>query len=59
MANQNSFREIGDKCNVSQSTAYDIIVQLLGHMSVVTSDHIKWPDQLDKETRAGVFRCLI
>ena len=29
MANQNSFRELGDKVNVAQSTAHDVIIQVL------------------------------
>ena len=58
MANQNSFREIGDRFNVSKSTAHDIIFRMLDHVSGLGQDYVKWPDQQEKETSAGVFRRL-
>ena len=58
MANQNSFREIGNNFGVARSTAHDTIEQILEHIATLAADYIKWPNQQDKETSAGVFRRL-
>ena len=55
MANQNSFREMADKFNVSQSTAHDIITQTLRLISTVSSEYITWPGDQEKQTSIGVF----
>ena len=56
MANHNSFREIGDKFNVAQSTAHETIVRIIQHISRLASQYIQWPNQHNKETNARVFK---
>ena len=56
MANQNCFREISDKFNVSISTAHDSIMKTLEQISDIAEDYIKWPTNQEKQTSAGVFK---
>ena len=53
--NQNCFREIVDKFNVSVNTAHDwdICCDMGCDMA---QDYIIWPSQREKETSAGVFK---
>ena len=56
MANQNCFREISDKFNVSISTAHDSIMKTLEQISDIAEDYIEWPTNHEKQTGAGVFK---
>ena len=58
MANQNSFRELADKFNISQSRAHDILVELLNRVCGAASEYIKWPNDCERATIAGVFMRL-
>ena len=58
MGNQNSFREVSDKFDVSQSRAHDIILEILDKVCGLAKDYIKWPGACDKQTSSGVFRRL-
>ena len=55
MADQNSFRELDDKFNVAQSTAHDVIIQVLTAICHMAPAYIKWPSRCDKHICAGVF----
>ena len=48
MANQNSFREMGDKFNSAQSTAHDVVIQVLGAICQMAPSYIKWPTACEK-----------
>ena len=41
MANQNSFREMGDKFNIAQSTTHDVVIQVLGAICQMAPSYIK------------------
>ena len=55
MANQNSFREMGDKFNVAQSTAHDAVIEVLTATCHMVPVYIKGPSLCDKHICAGVF----
>ena len=55
MANQNSFKELGDKFNVAQSTAHDVVIQVLTATCHMVPVYIKGPSLCDKHICAGVF----
>ncbi|XP_031156990.1 protein ALP1-like [Sander lucioperca] len=55
MANQNSFREISDKFDVSQSAAHGIIRQMLTIMSGIGNTFISWPNACEKAASAAAF----
>ncbi|MEQ2191720.1 hypothetical protein XENOCAPTIV_001665 [Xenoophorus captivus] len=44
MANQNSFREISDKCDVPHSSAHRIILVVLNTICTMEPTFISWPD---------------
>ena len=56
ISNQNSFREISDKFNISQSWAHEIIVKCLDYTCGLASKHILWPSECEKRTIAGNFK---
>lgn len=58
MANQNSFREMSDKFDVSQSTAHRIILQALNIMCTIGSSFISWPKTCEKAASAAAFHRL-
>lgn len=58
MANQNSFREMSDKFDVSQSTAHRIILQALNIMCTIGSSFISWPNTCEKAASAAAFHRL-
>ena len=53
MANQNSFRELGDQFNVAQSR--DVVIQVLTAICNMAPADIKLPSLCDKHICAGVF----
>ena len=55
MANQNSFRELGDKFNIAQSAAHTIVIQGLSAICQIAPAFIKWPSECDKRNSARVF----
>lgn len=58
MANQNSFREMSDKFDVSQSTTHRIILQVLNIMCTIGSSFISWPNTCEKAASAAAFQHL-
>ncbi|XP_037772937.1 uncharacterized protein LOC119568476 [Penaeus monodon] len=56
MANQNSFREIGDKFNVSRSTAHEIIVSALDSVCQLAASFITWPDENENLRSSRAFQ---
>ena len=59
MGNQNSFREISDKFNVSQGTAHETIISVLDMICQLSAQYIKWPNRCERQVSAAVFsrRC--
>ncbi|XP_053177218.1 putative nuclease HARBI1 [Scomber japonicus] len=55
IGNQNSFRELSDKFNVSQSTAHHVILEILCILCSQTSSFISWPKEFEKATSAAAF----
>ena len=55
MANHNSFRDLDDKFNVAQSTAHDVVIQVLATICHMAPAYIKWPSICHKQICAGVF----
>ena len=52
MANQNSFREIGDKFGITTSSAYRVVVRMISYFCKILPDVItRWTDE-EKETNA-------
>ena len=58
MANNNSFRELSDNFNVSQSTAHAIVMKALELVCRISPQYIRWPNQCEKQARAVIFRRL-
>ncbi|KAJ8275867.1 hypothetical protein COCON_G00076190 [Conger conger] len=58
MANQNSFREISDRFDVSQSSAHRIILEVLHIMSTMGQTFISWPNTCEKAASAAAFHRL-
>lgn len=58
MANQNSFREMSEKFDVSQSTAHRAVLQVLDIICTMGTLFISWPNASEKESSAVGFRCL-
>lgn len=56
MANQNSFREIADKFNVTKSKAHGCIVELLERVCNLSSRFIQWPSPQEQEQSAQFFQ---
>ena len=56
MANENCFREISDKFNISQSWGHRIIVRCLNMTCELAAQHIVWPNNCDKITISGNFK---
>ncbi|XP_037775058.1 uncharacterized protein LOC119572148 [Penaeus monodon] len=56
MANQNSFREIRDKFNVSRSTAHEIIVSALDSVCQLAASFITWPDENENLRSSRAFQ---
>ena len=58
MANNNSFREISDKFDVSQGSAHAVISQALECISNISSDFIQWPNACETQISSAVFKRL-
>nr|XP_020487137.1 protein ALP1-like [Labrus bergylta] len=58
MANQNSFREMSDKFDVSQSSAHRVILEVLNIMCPMGQHFISWPNSCEKATSADAFQHL-
>lgn len=43
LANQNSFREIGDRFNISKGTAYYIVIKTCQSICKLLKKFVKWP----------------
>ncbi|KAJ8048513.1 Protein ANTAGONIST OF LIKE HETEROCHROMATIN PROTEIN 1 [Holothuria leucospilota] len=56
MANNNSYREISDKFNVTQSSAYRIINEILNSVVQLSSQYIQWPSHHQKLQYANSFK---
>jgi len=56
MANQNSFREISDKFNASQSVTHRAILQVLTIMSEIGTNFVSWPRGCEKRISSAVFQ---
>lgn len=56
MANQNCFREVADKFNISDSYCHKIIAQCLDMVSNFSKDFITWPNDCEKRAIAVNFR---
>lgn len=56
MANQNSFREMSDKFNVSPSSAHTAILQVLTVMSGIGHQFVSWPRGCEKRLSSAVFQ---
>ncbi|KAG5275883.1 hypothetical protein AALO_G00125580 [Alosa alosa] len=56
MANQNCFREIGDKFNVALSSAHRAILQALTVMSTLGQTFVSWPTGCEKRVSATSFQ---
>ena len=55
MANNNSFREMSDKFNITQSSVYRIIKRILNDITYISSKYIKWPTPQQKLYNARKF----
>lgn len=58
MANQNGFRDISDKFDVSESTAHKCVLEVLGIFSTLGSSFISWPNTSKKKASSAAFQKL-
>uniref|UniRef100_A0A3B3TB02 DDE Tnp4 domain-containing protein n=1 Tax=Paramormyrops kingsleyae TaxID=1676925 RepID=A0A3B3TB02_9TELE len=56
MANQNSFRELSDKFNLSVSSAHRTVLQVLTILSRIGPTFISWPNGCEKGASAAAFQ---
>ena len=56
MANQNSYREISDKFNASQSATHGAILQVLTIMSGIGTNFVSWPRGCEKRMSSAIFQ---
>lgn len=56
LANQNSFREISDKFDVSQGAAHNVIIEMLDRTCAIAEHYIVWPNDCQKTIQAALFR---
>jgi len=56
MANQCSFRQIGDRFNVTRSAAHSIIMMMLTKLSECGQGTISWPNEQEKVAIAHSFQ---
>ena len=55
LSNQNSFRELSDKFDISQGAAHNAIVEMLDTTCELASTFIIWPSECEKQGNAVVF----
>ncbi|KAM9410240.1 uncharacterized protein KZ484_002319 [Pholidichthys leucotaenia] len=58
MATQNSFRDISNKFNVSQSSAHRVITEVLNIITAMEPIFISWPNASEKAESAAAFHHL-
>ncbi|KAB5579381.1 hypothetical protein PHYPO_G00194410 [Pangasianodon hypophthalmus] len=58
MANQNGFRDISDKFDVSESTAHKSVLEVLGIFSTLGPSFISWPNAGRKKASSAAFHKL-
>ncbi|XP_053710278.1 putative nuclease HARBI1 [Synchiropus splendidus] len=58
MANQDSFRQISQRFDVSQSSAHRVVLQVLNIMSTIGTAFVSWPNADEKAASAAAFRRL-
>ena len=56
MGNQNSYRELSDKFDVSISRAHDIISKVLIKVCDMAGEYITWPTDAEKQVSSAVFQ---
>lgn len=56
MSNQNSFREISDKFNVSRGAAHNIVLEILDVTCSLAHMYITWPTDCEKKSQ---FSCVL
>lgn len=56
LANQNSFREISDKFDVSQGAAHNVIIEKLDRTCAIAEHYIVWPNDCQKTIQVALFR---
>lgn len=56
LANQNSFREISDKFDVSQGAAHNVIIEMLDHVCAIAEQYIVWPNDCQKTIQGALFK---
>lgn len=56
LANQNCFREMSDKFDVSQGAAHNVIIEMLDRLCAIAENHIMWPNDCQKAVQAALFR---
>ncbi|CAL8371238.1 unnamed protein product [Boreogadus saida] len=55
LSNQNSFRELSDKFDISHGAAHNAIVEMLDTTCELASTFIIWPSECEKRGNAVVF----
>ncbi|KAG7330159.1 hypothetical protein KOW79_006381 [Hemibagrus wyckioides] len=58
MANQNGFRDISDKFDVSESTAHKSVLEVLAIFSTLGPSFISWPNPGRKKNTSAAFQKL-
>ncbi|KAF7706407.1 protein ALP1-like isoform X1 [Silurus meridionalis] len=58
MGNQNGFRDISDKFDVSESTAHKSVLEVLAFFSTLGPSFISWPNASRKKTSSAAFHKL-
>ncbi|XP_060758403.1 uncharacterized protein LOC132901096 [Neoarius graeffei] len=58
LANQNCFRELADKFDVSQGAAHNVIMKMLDRICAIAEHHIVWPNDCQKAVQAALFKRL-
>lgn len=56
LANQNSFREMSDKFDLSQGAAHNAMIEVLDCLCSLSSEFLRWPNDCEKRASAFSFQ---
>lgn len=55
LANQNTFRELADKFDISQGAAHKAVLEMLDATCELASTFITWPTECEKQVNTVLF----
>lgn len=56
LANENSFREMADRFNISLSSAHRVLTRVVNFILSLAGEYIRWPNSTEAEETSNYFR---